>query len=210
MNDIARRVASILPPRDDLTEGELIALADSVIGVALRVTGILRDEDPAEAGRLYEGLSEDRRWALPFAACAMLDYDKTPREMLGWAPACLPGRLAGATSVSPASVLLRSRPRPGRVLDCGTERAWQWHKDHGEEPCDACWVAHRAYEADKKAARRFLREAVSDPRVSQRAEKARAALAAVHALRESQMELFPAAAARQGRKPERERNADAA
>jgi hypothetical protein len=154
MNPLAGHVASLLPPRSDLTDDELIELADSVIGVALRITGILRDEDPKAAGELVDGLTDDRRWALPFVAAAMVDYDKTPRAMLEWAAVCVPQRLTGATAVSPPAMLLRSQVRRTRYAACGTDKAWHLHMDRGEEPCDVDWIAHRAWENDKKAEQR--------------------------------------------------------
>lgn len=30
---------------------------------------------------------------------------------------------------------------------CGTYAAWQRHRNAGEEPCEACWQAKRAYQA---------------------------------------------------------------
>jgi hypothetical protein len=157
--DLAGRVASYLPARDDMTPRDIAKLADSLIGVGMRLAGIIHDEDPADAASLVAGLSPDRAWALPFVMAAMIDIEKTPRELFAWAHVKVPNSLTGATSVAPPSLLLRSRPRPGLLLECGTRGAWDRHRAHGEEPCDACWIAHRGWEADKKQRQRDRRNA---------------------------------------------------
>ena len=195
---LARKVAQFLPPRPDLTEADLVKLADSLIGVAMRLAGIVHDEDPADAWSLCEGLSDDRRWALPFVMAAMIDIEKTATQLLAWAHIKVPSSLIGATSVAPSSLLLRERPRPTKLAECGTQAAWERHMAHGEEPCDIDWIAHRGWEAEKKQRQRNTR---AGERAAQRAAKAtldrhaakfRAVIEAVEALKsDEQLELFP-------------------
>jgi hypothetical protein len=147
----ADRLARIIPPLPAATADEHRKLIDSTIGAALMLTGILRDQDPAEAAEFYAGLADDRRAMLPFVMAAMVDVDKTPRQLLGWANYLQPVRLDGATAMSPASVVLRANPRPTRSKECGTQGGWTDHRSAGEEPCDGCWIAHRAWDADRKA-----------------------------------------------------------
>lgn len=187
--DLAGRVAAVLPRRKDMTPAELVQLADSLIGVGMRLAGIIHDEDPAHAARLLDALTPDRQWALPFVMAAMVDVERSARELLEWAPFQTPGGLLGATSVAPAEVLLRATTKPSRVKECGTDAAWRRHKYHGEEPCDIDWIAHRAWENDKKKAQRQRRNEAS-VKAARQVTVIDAALEAVKALRATQPDLF--------------------
>ncbi len=155
---LAGRVATILPARPDMTPADMVKLADSLIGVGMRLAGMVHDEDPQDAAQFVAGLAPDRVWALPYVMAAMIDIERTATELLAWAPFTVPNGLVGATGVAPSSVLLRARPRPTQTLECGTPAAWERHVAHGEEPCDACWIAHRGWEADKKQRERDARK----------------------------------------------------
>jgi len=194
---MARKVAQFLPPHPDMTEAELVKLADSLIGVGMRLAGIIHDEDPADAWSLVEGLSDDRRWAVPFVMAAMIDIEKTATELLAWADIKVPFSLIGATSVAPSSLLLRERPRPTKLAECGTQAAWDRHIANGEEPCDSDWIAHRAWEAEKKQRQRRdrsgerARQRAAQAELDRHAAKFRAVIDAVEALRnDEQLELF--------------------
>lgn len=47
------------------------------------------------------------------------------------------------------------RNQPGQTLQpCGSHAAFVRHKNHGEQPCDACVVGERKYQAEKARERR--------------------------------------------------------
>lgn len=134
LHDIIATVA----PGADLTR---------VIGVAMRLGGIMQDEDPAEGVTLIGELGAADRAALPFVAAAMVDLDKTPSELLAWAGYRPPNSLRSVTGMAPATALLNSdNKRSSRSAECGTNNAWIDHAQRGEPPCKPCQIARAAWE----------------------------------------------------------------
>ncbi len=121
------------------------AVAESVIGVALRLAGIIHDDDPAEGAALVAGLDDEQRTVLPFVLAALVDVDKTASEMLGWLGWTTPGPLGRLTAVAPAYAL-QLQPRPtNSVSICGTRDGWRAHHRDGDEPCEACRIGNDAW-----------------------------------------------------------------
>ena len=141
-------IADILPPGIDPEA------AAQVVGAALRLAGILRDEDPAEAAALLASLTPGQQSALPYFLAAMIDVEQTPGEMLGWCGYRPARRLRDVTAVAPGPALTGSGKRGTQMTECGTYRAWLRHRDRGEPVDTACSIAaaardrmHRAEQA---------------------------------------------------------------
>lgn len=133
------------------------ATVEDVIGVALRLAGMVHDEDPADTAGFMAGQPPEVLAALPYVLAAMVDVDRTPRELLAWLEWPQPIRYRGATAVAPPSALLAARPRPDRGRECGTEGGWKEHGRLRERRCDLCEIAHAAWRRDEKAAGRPAR-----------------------------------------------------
>jgi hypothetical protein len=139
------------------------ALAASLIGPAMRLAGIVRDEDPEAGAELIRGLTAEQRGALPFILAAMVDVDRTAGELLAWVPGmdAPPVRLRALTPVAPAADLLgsrrRRRGRRGDDPECGTPEGFRAHQGRAEDPCGPCGIAYRASDRtrhrDARAAR---------------------------------------------------------
>lgn len=141
--DLVDLVAGWLPscgvPDDRMRD-----VVDSTVGVALRLAGIVHDEDPADAAELVDGLTDEQRRVLPFVLAAMVDIDKTPGELLGWTWYAVPDRLRRVTAVAPAYVLL-DQDRNRALAECGTRKGFLAHIGKGEDVCTACRIASDAW-----------------------------------------------------------------
>lgn len=147
----ADSIVALLPPAPaGTTAAEYRILINSVVGAALRLTGIVHLEDPADAARLLDGLSDQKRALLPLVLAAMVNIDRTADELLGWLRYSPPTQMRGVTAVAPSSVLMRQRPGRRRIAECGTHNGFNSHVNHGEDPCDECLIANAAWERDRK------------------------------------------------------------
>jgi hypothetical protein len=173
MQPDAGQLAAIVPAPEGVTAAEHARTVRDAIGVALRLTGMVRDEGfPAETAEFVAGQPAAVMAAVPYVLAAMVDDAKTPRELLAWLGWAPPNRYVGVTAKAPASVLLASRPRPDRSRECGTEGAWEEHQADGTR-CRACETAHDALARDEQArarpARRRAAPAVTQIRPAQTA-----------------------------------------
>jgi hypothetical protein len=170
MRSATDRLARIIPPLTAATPlDEHRKLIETTIGVSLRLTGMVHDDDPAETAKFYAGLPADQRAILPLVTAALVDVTRTARELLAWTGWQQPVRYDGATALSPASSLLGANPRPTRSRDCGSEGGWREHQRTGSKVCAHCLVAHDAHIRDERAraraARRKARIAASPVRL---------------------------------------------
>lgn len=101
--------------------------------------------------------------ALAVVLAAMVDEDRTERELLGWLPEATqplyakhkPGAVRAATS---GEQVPRVAPRVP-LLPCGTRGAYVRHKGRGEPVDEACAAAERVYQREAK--RRLRADAAS-------------------------------------------------
>ena len=138
-------LADILPPGVDPEA------AGQMVGVALRLAGILHDEDPAEAAALVASLTASQQHALPFVLAAMIDVERTPAELLGWCGYRPSRRLRNVTAVAPGPALTGSGKQGTQMVECGTYRAWLRHVDRGEPIDTACGIAAAAWRRMEQA-----------------------------------------------------------
>jgi hypothetical protein len=139
-------LAVMIPPCG-VPEHRMRDIVDPLVGVALRLAGIIHLDDPRHAVRLMAGLDDDQRAVLPYVLAAMVDIDKTPGELLGWA-GYIPGtRIARVTAVAPANVLLDKARHRAHDPQCGTRGGYLAHKRRGEDPddCPECVIANQAW-----------------------------------------------------------------
>lgn len=141
----AELLTRMLPPC--LPADRMLAAVDSVLGAALRITGIMHDlDDPAHASEIILGLDRDQQMVLPYVLAAMVDVDKTPGELLAWVPGYAPPkRLARVTAVAPKSILLDSRKTRQHDAECGTHNGFLRHIRDGEPVDIECGIAEKAW-----------------------------------------------------------------
>jgi hypothetical protein len=151
MRSAPDRLARIVPPPGPLTADAHRAVVEDAVGAALMLTGIVRDLDPADAAEFVAGLPVGQAEILPYVLAAMVDVDKTSRELFAWLGWRSPVRYDGATAVSPGSTLLHRNPRTARSRDCGSEGGWREHGRDGSRKCERCLIAHDAYVRDERA-----------------------------------------------------------
>jgi hypothetical protein len=161
---VADRLAQIIPARPGTTPAGHRQLVESTVGVALLLTGSVRDLDPADTAGLVADLDAEQLAMLSYVLAAMVDVDRTPRQLLAWTGWQQPIRYDGATGVSPAAALLGTKPRPTRSRECGTEGAYQ-----DGCRCARCLIGHDGHKRDlaarTRAARRKARRATSPGRL---------------------------------------------
>ena len=119
---------------------------DGALGAALRLSGIVHLEDPADAVELVAALNAEQAKALPYVFAALVEIDKTPGELLAWIPGYqAPKRLSRVTAVAPASVLLDQPKARQHDAQCGTHKGHERHL-RGGEPVDVeCGIAEDAW-----------------------------------------------------------------
>jgi hypothetical protein len=145
----AHRLAAIVPAQPRTSLAAHRALVEDTLGVALMLTGMVRDEGPAAAAGYLAGLPADQLAVLPFLLAALVDVDRTARELVAWTGWAQPVRYDGATALAPASSLLHAHPRPTRSPECGSEGGFGEHIAGGSPPCTRCLIAHDAHIRDE-------------------------------------------------------------
>lgn len=132
-----------LPPERPSEEARRAGdTGERMVHVAGRLISLVRDE-----GHVYEitaalrALKAGELEALAVTLAAMVDPDKTPRELLAWVTWDEHGNPM-PPPVEPA------QPTPAErwTQPCGTHAAFNRHIKRGERPCEACLAGEREYQ----------------------------------------------------------------
>lgn len=118
-----------------MTVDEQFAL--SLIPHAVELVGVVRDYGPEDVAAALALVPDGKFDALCVVLAAMVDPDKTLRQLLGWLDTPVQSRVFEPQSQRP-------RGRPSHPREHGTERGYQQHKSRREmPPCEPCAHAHR-------------------------------------------------------------------
>lgn len=116
--------------------------ADCAKPLALELVGAVRNFDQQGVRDI---LAVADLPALAVVLAAMVDDERSERELLGWLPETQGFGLGRPPKRPPT-------PRGG-LQPCGTHAAWTRHRSRGEEPCEACWVGEREYQRSRPGRR---------------------------------------------------------
>lgn len=144
--------------------------AERLVGVALDLAILVRDEGPEAIASFLGRLTGGDRYRLLTVLAAMVDVDRTPEELLAWVTFDESGQpLEGATPVLP--IFAREEEPDTPYEDCGTLKAFYRHVRAGQKSAAAeacgCAQAYRDHKNAKYAATR-------DEDVTPRARKSEA------------------------------------
>lgn len=111
---------------------------------AVLLAAAVHDEGPRQVAAIVRPLTRQDLAEVAVCLAAMVPVDQTPTQLLAWndepdpAIALAAGTVEDATGLEP----------------CGTHAAFNRHKLRGEQPCDACVVGERRYQARRPPRRR--------------------------------------------------------
>jgi hypothetical protein len=117
-------------------------LAESLVPVAARLVGSVRDDGPVDVAMILSGIPGDHLPALAVVLAAMVDPERTPGQLLAWTqPDYVPPKRTGR------------KPYP---REHGTDRGYHQHRERDDMPaCDSCLTAHNAAN-EQRAERRII------------------------------------------------------
>lgn len=115
--------------------------ADRLTEVALTLAERVRDYEPGANGIWLRHMlpDPDDRFALCFVLAGLVPLDRSFRHLTAW--------LGEAPRVPATREVDRLEP-------CGTRAAYRRHLAHGEEPCEPCDAANKAYDRARKTRER--------------------------------------------------------
>ncbi|MEU4513250.1 hypothetical protein AB0G05_27450 [Nonomuraea wenchangensis] len=102
------------------------AYAERLVQVACNLACAVRDDGPDAAAAILATLTPEDRAALPVVMAAMIPIELPSGVLLAWHT----GTPTNRQGLEP----------------CGTHAAYNRHKAHGEDPCDACVVGEQIYQ----------------------------------------------------------------